>query len=95
MPSSRIVELASIISSNTTQVDDYLSTHGLPPLSFEPNDEPQQYTLPDSIQAAQNAILEATDELHAHMLGPTGILRQQMVCLSEREKMHLPPCLTR
>lgn len=94
MPSSSIVELASIISSNTSQVDDYLSTHGLPPLSFEPNDESQQHTLPDSIQAAQNAVLEATDELHAHMLGPSGILRQQMVCLLERERFHLPPSRT-
>ena len=81
MPSSRIVELASIISMRTKLVDDYLSAQGLPPLSFEPLADSQQYTLPDSIQAAQNDILEATDELHAHMLGPMGILNQQLVCL--------------
>ena len=81
MPSSRIVELASIISTRTYLVDEYLSAQGLPPLSFEPIEDSQQYTLPDSIQAAQNEILEATDELHAHMLGPMGILNQQLVCL--------------
>lgn len=81
MPSSRIVELASIISTRTSLVDEYYSAQSLPPLSFEPIEDSQQYTLPDSIQAAQNEILEATDELHAHMLGPMGILNQQLVCL--------------
>ena len=81
MPSSRIVELASIISMRTKQVDEYLSAQGLPPLSFEPIEDSQQYTFPDSIQAAQKEILEATDELHAHMLGPMGLLNQQLVCL--------------
>ena len=79
MPPSRIAELASIISSNTSQVDDYVSTHNLPPLSFEPNGHLKQDTLPDTIQSAQHAILEATDELNALMLGPDGILRQQFV----------------
>ena len=81
MPPSRIVELASIISTRTNLVDEYLSAQSLPPLSFEPIEDSQQYTLPDSIQAAQKEILEATDELHAHMLGPMGILNQQLVCL--------------
>ena len=89
MPSSRIAELASIISSNTTQVDDYISTHGLPPLSFEPSQDSEQATLPTTIQAAQHAVLEATDELNALMLGPEGILTQQLVCLSQAT--HVPP----
>ena len=92
MPPSRIAELASIISSNTSQVDDYISTHGLPPLSFEPNASLKPDTLPHGIQSAQHAILEATDELNALMLGPEGILRQQLVCLFY--EVHLPPCLT-
>lgn len=75
----------------TNEVDAYISTHGLPPLSFDSN-EASQHTLPDSIQSAQNAVLEATDELHALMLGPMGILRQQVVCLSEN--LHLPRYLT-
>ncbi len=92
MSPSRIVELASIITTKTNQVDDYLSTHGLPPLSFEPNEEAQGYTLPNSVQGAQNAVLEATNELHALMLGPMGILTQQLVRLSEI--MLLPRYLT-
>ena len=91
MPPSRIAELASIISSNTSQVDDYISTHGLPPLSFEPNGSLKPDTLPHGIQSAQNAILEATDELNALMLGPEGILRQHLVCLTYG--IDLPPCL--
>lgn len=81
MPPRRIVELAQIISSNTSEVDTYLSTHGLPPFSFELEDGYQRREFPDGIQRAQNAVLEATDELHSHMLGPTGILMQLTVCL--------------
>lgn len=91
MPPSRIAELASIISSNTSQVDDYISARGLPPLSFEPNASLKPDTLPHDIQSAQNAILEATDELNALILGPEGTLRQYLVCLFY--DMYLPPCL--
>ena len=91
MPPSRIAELASIISSKTSQVDDYISTQGLPPLSFEPNGSLKLNTLPEDIQLAQNAILEATEELNALMLGPEGILRSYLVCLFHQ--IHLPPCL--
>ena len=91
MPPSRIAELASIISSNTSQVDDYISTHGLPPLSFEPNDSLKPDRLPDGILAAQNAIVEATDELNALMIGPEGILKQHLVCLFY--EIYVPPCL--
>ena len=80
MPPSRIAELASVISSNTAQIDDYISTHGLPPLSFEPNGNFKPETLPHAIESAQNAVLEATDELNALMLGPERILRQNLVC---------------
>ena len=93
MSSSRIAELASIISSNTSQVDDYISTRGLPPLSFEPNASLKPDTLPDGIHSAQKAILEATDELNALMLGPEGILRHYLVCLFY--ETYLPPCWTR
>lgn len=88
MPASRIVELASIISMKTNQIDEYLSAQGLPPLSFEPTEESQQYTLPDNIKAAQNEILEATDELHAHMLGPMGILNQQLRSCNQLTALH-------
>lgn len=83
MPPNRTVELASVIATKTEVVDDYLNSHGLPPLSFEPMEKSQQYILPDSVQAAQNAILEATDELHALMLGPMGILTQQLVRIAK------------
>ena len=81
MTSSRIPELASIISSNTIEVDGYLSTHSLPPLSIELNKDSQDDTFSDRIQRAQNAVLEVTDELHAYMPGPLGIFMWQTECL--------------
>ena len=80
MGSSRIVELASIISFNTNKIDTYFSSHGLPTLSFDTDRDVEEYNLPEHVQRAQNAVLEATDELHAYMLGPIGILMQQSVC---------------
>ncbi|MCJ1463377.1 hypothetical protein MMC07_001984 [Pseudocyphellaria aurata] len=73
MASSRIVALASIITSNTAQVNDYLSSHGLPAPSFDPN-VPPSFLEEKPIVACRQAILEATDELHALMLGPAGVI---------------------
>jgi phenylalanine-4-hydroxylase len=72
---SRIVYLASIIASNTRKVDNYLSTHGLP----SPFDvaAPLRTDLPNDIAQANNAVVEATSQLQALMLGPLGNVRRQ------------------
>ena len=84
MISKTISELASTISSNTSSIESYLSTNGLPTLSSEA----MEHEFPESIQMAQNAILEATDELQALVLGPLGILIKQTVSC-----FHLPSIL--
>ncbi|KAF4628102.1 hypothetical protein G7Y89_g10046 [Cudoniella acicularis] len=68
-PTNRIVELASIISEHTSKVDAYLISHNLPTPSFNIS-YPPKLPLPAEIQASRDAVLEATDELTALMLGP-------------------------
>lgn len=70
---TRIAHLASIIQANTAKIDDSLASRGLPTPSFDP-DSPPGLLFEASVAAARQAILEATDELHALMLGPIGIL---------------------
>lgn len=88
MASNRIAELSSIIGSNTTEINDYLSSKGLPAPSFEP-DVPPSFVQEKSIAACRQAILEATDELHALMLGPLGILTTPPVRLTVEVKPSL------
>ena len=73
MARSRIAELASIIATNTKHIDVYLSSEGLPTPSFDA-DSPPRLLLDSRVMAQRQAILEATDELQALMLGPVGIL---------------------
>lgn len=73
MDSSRITQVASIIGDNITKINQYLSSQGLPTPSFEPDVRPS-FLKEKPIAAACQAVLEATDELHALILGPIGIL---------------------
>lgn len=75
MAPTRIAELAAIVAANTSKIDDYLSVHHIPSPSFEPG-VPQ---LPDDVKPFQQAVLRATDELNALLLGPAGMLRQAAV----------------
>lgn len=70
---TRISELSSIILSNTSKYDNYLSTQGLPTPSFDPG-APPFLPLPSEMAEAKQLILEATDELHALIAGPLGTL---------------------
>ncbi|KAL9119451.1 MAG: hypothetical protein Q9187_003998, partial [Circinaria calcarea] len=63
---SRIVQLAAAIQSHTIKVDAYLTTHGLPSLSFDA----EIPSLPPDTEASRISILEATDEMADLMLGP-------------------------
>ena len=79
MAPNRTSELASTIAFNTSKVEEYLAKKGLPDLSFDAttDSQPHQY---NEIAAQREAILSATEELHALMLGPKGILLSQPVC---------------
>ena len=74
---SRIVALASVIQEKTAQVDEYLSSNGLPSPTFNPS-APQQPELPEAIAACSTAVLEALDELQALMFGPIRFLLHQV-----------------
>lgn len=74
---SRIVELASLIQYHTLQVEDYISSQGLPSPSFDIT-MPAQLQFPEAIAESQNKVIEATDELHSLMLGPMGFLFHQI-----------------
>jgi hypothetical protein len=69
MSQSRIAHLASLIQEHTTKVDNYYTTHSLPHPSFSTT-TPLRTVLPTDIQVSRNAVLEASDELTALMLGP-------------------------
>lgn len=78
MPSSRIAELASVIQIETSRVDEFFSSQGIPAPSFDV-DAPLGFVLPDDIAASREIILEATDELHSLMQGPIELLNIQSV----------------
>ncbi|KAL9620550.1 MAG: hypothetical protein Q9160_004911 [Pyrenula sp. 1 TL-2023] len=69
MSPTRIAELAAKIQEHTSKVDEYLASKALPSPSFDIT-TPATFNLPPSIQASQNAVLEASDELNLLMLGP-------------------------
>lgn len=70
---SRISALASILISATAEFDAVASSEQLPSPSFDV-DFPGKALFHPKITALRQAILDATDELHALMLGPVGIL---------------------
>ena len=70
---SRILELASIIAENTAKVDEYLTANDLSKLSFEIT-APVNLTLPKTLQAARDAVLDATIELNELLLGPKEVM---------------------
>ena len=78
MAKNRIVELASIISSNTAAVDQYLTSHGHPTPTLDvsaPAHLPIDPVEAGQIEQARRAVIEATDELSALMKGPAELLR--------------------
>lgn len=70
---SRISELGSILASATKEFDFVTVIESLPSPSFDA-DYPAQALFHPKVLALRQAILDATDELHALMLGPAGIL---------------------
>jgi hypothetical protein len=76
--STRITELANIISDSTTIVNDYFESRGLPTPSFDVSG-PSRIDFPPQekqIADARMRVLEATDELHRLMQGPTAMVME-------------------
>lgn len=78
MGNDRSSELSSIIASHTSAINTYLVQNDLPSPSFQPG-APSEVLSAGSIVQSRQAILEATEELHALMLGPVGILTSPYV----------------
>ena len=77
MDSDTIMNLASVISTNTAAVEEYLSTKNLPRPSFNV-DAPSKSLVPREaveIEAARLAVIEATSKLRNLMLGPREFLQ--------------------
>ena len=74
---SRIIQLASTIAANTKRYDEYVSSNGLPSPSFNAK-TPLKLELSDDIVQANNAVIEATSELHGLMLGPLDTVLTQL-----------------
>lgn len=72
MASTRIAELAAIIAEHTKSIDEQLASEGLPSPSFDADCPPRLLQGDSKVVASRQAILDATDELQALMLGPTG-----------------------
>ncbi|KAL8830047.1 MAG: hypothetical protein Q9191_001664 [Dirinaria sp. TL-2023a] len=68
-----MIELASIIGKHADAINAHLTAEKLPTPSFDA-DCPPDLLLDQSIAASRQLVLEATDELHALVLGPAGIL---------------------
>ena len=73
MAPQRLAELSSIIAANTAKLEEIIASQGLVYPSFEAA-LPSELLKDHQAIAARQSILEATDELHALMLGPAGIL---------------------
>ncbi|KAK7750848.1 hypothetical protein SLS62_007247 [Diatrype stigma] len=67
----RMVELASKISSSVAELQELLSAQGEPAPSFDEDSPP---TLPDGAGRIQDAVLDATLELHEMLLEPMSLI---------------------
>ncbi len=70
---SRIPELSATIAANTAVLDDYLKTYNAPQPSFDVNGHASLIYPPD-IDAAKEAIEEATQELNELVQSPRALL---------------------
>ncbi|KAK5163528.1 hypothetical protein LTR04_002473 [Oleoguttula sp. CCFEE 6159] len=79
---SRLVELSTTIAEKTSIINNYLSSKGLPPLSFEP-DAPGQLPVAKNdedgegqkVRQARTELIAATQELHDLAVGPKESVR--------------------
>lgn len=68
---ARILELSTTISTATQQLHDSLVDHALPLPSFE---EDVTLTIPPSLDAVRDTLLDATSELHDLLYGFQNLL---------------------
>ncbi|KAF7945538.1 hypothetical protein EAE96_010305 [Botrytis aclada] len=66
---SKLKELALLILSHTSQIDDYLIAESLPAPSFDV-DAPIEMKLPPHLAQSREILLNAVEDIHAHVAGP-------------------------
>ncbi|GME33715.1 putative o-methyltransferase family 2 protein [Neofusicoccum parvum] len=74
---SRLTELTATIQAETAKIEQFLAASGLPGLSFDAR-APLDFPVPASnteMQRARRAVINATQELHDLMVGPTESVR--------------------
>lgn len=74
---ARLTDLSAIIASETAKIQDFFAQNGLPDLSFDPSaplDFPVSPANSD-IQASRRKVINATQELHDLMVGPSQSMR--------------------
>lgn len=74
---TRLTDLTQIIQAETIKIEQYFAANGLPGLSFDPN-APLDFPVAASnseIQQARRAVINATQELHDLMVGPSESMR--------------------
>ena len=77
MPLTQIRKLALIIADKAADIDSKLESAGSPTPSFNP--QSSSSLLRDDITESRRSLLVATEELHALMLGPVGLLTSHSV----------------
>lgn len=81
MASTRLLELAEIISSATTSIHKYLISQNLPYPSFEPN-APPLLLIPEEVAKWQDAVVDATSELYDLLVNPISAMLAGSVSFS-------------
>lgn len=77
----RIIQLAATINHSVAKIQEVLNAQGMPLPSFDENASP--LPLPLDVAEAQNAVIDATAELHDLLTEPLNIIhRSSRVCYS-------------
>ncbi len=84
MEASRILQLSESIAKCTAAIHEVLTVRGLPLPSFEPG---APDCLPEELSTAQDAVLDATSELHDLLLGPFNTLESYACVGSHSEPL--------
>ena len=81
MDTENITNLASLIAINTARIQEYLTKESLEGPSFDIN-APKKFLIPSEakdIEAARQAVIDASSKLRSLMLGPTDCLLSNTV----------------
>lgn len=73
---SRMSHLAQVIATETSKLESYFKTAGLPVPSFDIDSDPFYYLkLPSDIWSSRQSVIDATKELRDLVLGPREVVR--------------------